>query len=112
MKETPRRTKQCTGKLPLFGAKKKWNCARPNEPSPRSVGWCVLGVSAARWLSRSREQVSAVSSYFPQRHRSDGDLHGFLTLGGGRSAALRTHKFAACRRGLARGAGDLALSWR
>jgi len=46
-------------------AEKKWNCARPSEPSPRSVGWWCFGVSAARWLSRGREQVSAVSSYFP-----------------------------------------------
>src|SRR5271155_5382217 len=28
LKETPRSTKQCTGNLPLFGAEKKWNCAR------------------------------------------------------------------------------------
>src|ERR1700686_1333180 len=63
MKETPRRTKQCTGKLPLFGAEKKWNCAASRHP----VRWAggVLGVSAACWLLRSGEQVSAVSSYFP-----------------------------------------------
>src|SRR5439155_24803784 len=112
MKETLRRTKQCTGKLPVFGAEKSGIARDPASRHPVRWAGGVLGVSAACWLSRSREQVSAVSSYFPQRHRSGGDLHRFLTLGGGRSAALRRLEFVACRRGLARRSGDLALSCR
>ncbi len=67
---------------------------------------------AAGWLSRSREPVSAVSSYFTQRDRSGRDLHGLLALGGGRSTTVRAHQLAAGGCGLARIAGDLALSRR
>src|SRR5712664_1545545 len=72
----------------------------------------VLGVFAAGRLSLSSEQVSTVSSYIPQRHRSGGDLHSLLALGGGRSTAVCAHQLAACRRGPTRLAGDLALSDR
>src|SRR2546421_12332618 len=43
MNETSRRTKHCTGKLPLFGAGRKWNYVRPRGRSRRSAGWwCFL----------------------------------------------------------------------
>src|SRR5216683_3292204 len=72
----------------------------------------VFRVSAAGGLWRSGAAASAVSSHFPQCHRSGGDLYSLLALGGGRGAAVRTHQFAACRRSLARVAGDRSLSRR
>jgi hypothetical protein len=72
----------------LWGGKKVELRETQRAVTPFGGAGGVLGVAAAGWLSRSREQVSAVSSYFPQCRRSGGDLHGFLTFGSGRSAAL------------------------
>lgn len=45
MKETPRRTKQYTGTLPLLEAGRKWNYARSRVRLGRSVGWwCFLNL--------------------------------------------------------------------
>ncbi len=96
----------------LWGGRKVELCETQRAVTPFWGAGGVHRVSAAGRISPSGEQVSAVSSYFPQRHRSGGDLHGLLGLGGGRSTAVCPHEFAACGCGLARVAGDLALSGR
>ena len=89
MKETPRRTKQCIRKLPLFGAGRKWNCARRRARSRRLAGWwCSSSFCDRSAIVEAVKQLSAVSSDFSQRHRSGGDLHGILAGGGGGSAAI------------------------
>src|ERR1700730_15079606 len=106
-----RRTKQYTGKLPLFGKKRR--IARdPASSHPLRGAGGLPGVFAASRLSRSREPASTVSPQFTERDRSRGDLHSIFALGVGRSAAVRADEFAACRRGFARVARGGALSRR
>src|SRR6266480_7107700 len=111
MKETPRRTKQCTENYRSLGRKKSGIARDAASGHPFRWFGGVFRVSAAGGLSRSREQISAVSFYFTQRHRSGGDLHRSFALGGGWSTAVCTHEFTACGCGLAGFAGDLTLSW-
>jgi hypothetical protein len=64
MKETSRRTKQCTGKLPLFGAEKKWNCETQRAVTP--FGGLVVFFEFLRQVGY-RE---AVSKHLPFRFTS------------------------------------------
>src|SRR5712692_4708445 len=49
MRETPRRTKQCTRKLPRFGAGGKWNCGRPGV-AVTPFGGLVVFFEFLRWI--------------------------------------------------------------
>ena len=84
-------------KITCLGGGDESGITRDRARSHRSARrWCFLNSAAARVL-RGGEATSAVSSHFPQRDRSRGELHGIFAFGGVRGATLCPHEFPVCQ---------------
>jgi len=78
MKETSRRTKQCTGNYLSLGREESGIRQTPRAVTAVRRTGGVFRVSAAGRLLRSGEAAYAVSSHFSQCDRSGADLHGIF----------------------------------